>query len=413
MGSVFEGENLRIGRRVAIKVLHAGVAKERRLVERFEREARAAARIGSHRIADVLDLGDLPTGERYMVMEFLEGETLAERLKRVRKLAPREIVGIAVQLLEGLRVVHEAGIVHRDLKPANIFLARSDEGDFVKILDFGICKFRAAKDVQWTTAGANILGTPGYIAPEQIMDEDVDARADLYGVGVLIYRCVTGRLPYDASSSSELLEALRDGRVAAMATVAPDIDARFAAIVMKAIAFARGDRFQTAAEFSDALLEWGKAAEHVSDLLAEFLDLPAPSRVLPASSKPPRFGANGSEQVPLAAPVVTGIPSQPPSAETAEAAPMAATEPPTAETGTLDEPTAEDGREANARTLDASNEAAERGPPSDGPTPAPVPATAQETARTRAYSADGVRAVSVGAAVGVAAALIAYLTLLR
>src|SRR4051812_13892710 len=137
MGSVYEGENERIHRRVAIKVLHATVAATGDAVPRFEREAQAAGRIGSEHIVEVLDLGSLSGGERFMVMEFLEGESLGDRLRRRERLAPREVVGVLHQLLEGLAAAHQAGIVHRDLKPDNVFLVSSRAGvrDFVKILD--------------------------------------------------------------------------------------------------------------------------------------------------------------------------------------------------------------------------------------------------------------------------------------
>src|SRR4051812_33437697 len=146
MGAVYEGENIRIDRRVAIKVMHASMTRDRELVARFEREAHAAAKIGSKHIADVLDLGGLPSGDRFMIMEYLEGETLLARLKKVERLTTHEVAPIGAQLLAGLAKVHDAGIVHRDLKPANIFLATGDGGRvLVKILDFGICKMTREK----------------------------------------------------------------------------------------------------------------------------------------------------------------------------------------------------------------------------------------------------------------------------
>src|SRR5690606_35235155 len=128
-----------------IKVLHAAVATKADIVQRFEREAQAAGRIGSKHIVEVLDLGNLPDGDRFMVMEYLDGESLGDRLKRVKQLAPAELVPIVVQVLDGLAAAHEAGIVHRDLKPDNIFLLKPRSGsraeEFVKLLDFGVSKF--------------------------------------------------------------------------------------------------------------------------------------------------------------------------------------------------------------------------------------------------------------------------------
>ena len=143
MGAVYEGENVRIHRQVAIKVLHAGIAENVDAVQRFEREAQAAGRIGSDHIVEVLDLGNLPDGDRFMVMEYLDGESLSQRIQARGRLTPREAVPLMTQLLEGLGAAHGAGIIHRDLKPDNIYLLtrRRGSGDFVKILDFGISKF--------------------------------------------------------------------------------------------------------------------------------------------------------------------------------------------------------------------------------------------------------------------------------
>ena len=168
MGAVYEGENTRIHRRVAIKVLHTAVAAKADVVQRFEREAQAAGRIGSEHIVEVLDLGTAPDGARYMVMEFLEGESLGERIRRKQRLKPQEIVPILHEILEGLGAAHGAGIVHRDLKPDNVFLLHSRSGrrDFVKLLDFGVSKFATLEsDLSMTKSGA-VMGTPFYMSPE-------------------------------------------------------------------------------------------------------------------------------------------------------------------------------------------------------------------------------------------------------
>jgi eukaryotic-like serine/threonine-protein kinase len=258
MGAVYEGENVRIARRVAIKVLHSEIAQERKLVDRFAREAQAVARIGSKHVADVLDVGELASGDPYMVMEYLVGETLQERLDRVPALAPRAVIDIALQLLDGLGAMHRAGIIHRDLKPGNIFLTRTETGDFVKILDFGICKFGGAHDAQWTTAGSTVLGTPGYLSPEQLTTGESGILADLFAVGVMLYRCIAGRLPYDAVTKTALLLQIRDGRRIPIVDVVPGLDRDLAAIVMKSIALAPGDRYQDAGALSQALRDWAE-----------------------------------------------------------------------------------------------------------------------------------------------------------
>ena len=293
MGAVYEGHNQRIDRRIAIKVMHATIAEQRDAVTRFEREAQAAARIGSNHIVDVFDLGDLPTGERFMVMEFLEGESLLERFK-TRGLMPAEgAAHLVIQLLEGLAKVHEAGIVHRDLKPANVFLARTHHGtDFVKILDFGICKIlQDGRPGEAFTGVGDILGTPSYMSPEQLElgPHLLDARSDLYAVGILLYRALSGRLPYRANNLVELLMQLRAHKAAPIEDVV-DVDPAFASIVTRATAWDRTKRYQTARVFRQALESWLSGSRRVDHLLTDFLEVPgsvpAPAAPPPARERP-------------------------------------------------------------------------------------------------------------------------------
>jgi eukaryotic-like serine/threonine-protein kinase len=164
MGAVYLAEHMIIGKRVALKVLLGSVAGNETAVARFEREAQAAGRIGNDHILEIFDFGSLSDGARYMVCEFLDGETLAARLTRETRLTPAALVPIARQLLSGLSAAHDAGVVHRDLKPENIFILRQKAGlaDFVKIIDFGISKFQpltAADGMQMTATGI-VVGTP-------------------------------------------------------------------------------------------------------------------------------------------------------------------------------------------------------------------------------------------------------------
>jgi serine/threonine-protein kinase len=294
MGAVYEGHNLFLDRRVAIKVMHGSIARDREMVARFEREAHAAAKIGSRHIADVYDLGDLPNGDRFMIMEFLQGETLLARLKKVERLSPQEVVPIGIQLLDGLVKVHDAGIVHRDLKPANIFLATGfDEArELVKILDFGICKVtRENKSAaELSTGVGNLLGTLPYMCPEQLEHgtKVLDGRADIYSVGVMLYRCVAGRLPYRASNLLQLLTQLRAGGAPHVCDLAPDVDRAFGAIVDKAIEWDPKARYATARDFHKALVGWRSDLARVNRMLIDFLDASQPD-VLAAS--PPRPGS--------------------------------------------------------------------------------------------------------------------------
>ncbi|HTQ08267.1 MAG TPA: serine/threonine-protein kinase [Polyangiaceae bacterium] len=277
MGAVYEGENTRIHRRVAIKVLHAGVAEQAEAVARFEREAQAAGRIGSDHIVEVLDLGALPGGDRYLVMEFLDGDGLGARIKARGRLTPSELHPIAHQLMEGLAAAHGAGIIHRDLKPDNVFLLRSRAGqtDFVKLLDFGISKFNQLSGdsgFSMTRTGA-VMGTPYYMAPEQAKgSREMDHRVDLYAAGVILYEALTGQVPFSADTFNELLFKIVLEEPKPLAVVDPTIDPGFAAIVTKAMARDPGHRFQNAREFQQALAQW---AAGQGPMLTHALRVPA------------------------------------------------------------------------------------------------------------------------------------------
>jgi eukaryotic-like serine/threonine-protein kinase len=265
MGAVYEAENMRIHRKVAIKVLHAGVAQTGEAVSRFEREAQAAGRIGSEHIVEVLDLGNLPSGDRYMVMEFMDGDALSGRIRTRVRLTPSEIYPIMHQLLEALAAAHGAGIIHRDLKPDNVYLLKSRGGkaDFVKLLDFGISKFNQLSGdsgFSMTRTGA-VMGTPYYMAPEQAKGaRDLDHRVDLYAAGVILYEAITGEVPFNADTFNELLFKIVLEAAKPVEQVVPNTDPNFAAIVNKSMAREPSQRFQTAREFQQALEQWAAGA---------------------------------------------------------------------------------------------------------------------------------------------------------
>jgi serine/threonine-protein kinase len=265
MGAVYEGGNTLIARRVAIKVLHAHLLKKAEVVARFEQEAQAAGRIRNDHINEVIDLGTLDDGSRYIVLEFLEGETLKDRVKRAGRLTPMQAVDIVRQVLVGLSAAHRAGIIHRDLKPGNVFILWEKLGqrDFVKIIDFGVSKFLLARDGDdLDTTNVNVvLGTPHYMAPEQLRrSRDVDVRADLYSVGVILYKAVTGRVPYEATSIHELIFMLVQSDPKPPEKVAPGLDPTFLRILNKAIERDVEARFQSADEFIAELDQWRMAA---------------------------------------------------------------------------------------------------------------------------------------------------------
>ena len=208
MGKVYLAEHVEIGKRVALKVLHASYSRMPDLVERFRREARAASKIGHPNIVDVTDSGATADGSVYFVMEYLEGVELGSVIEREGALDIARALRISGQICRALSAAHREGIIHRDLKPENIFLiTRGGEADVVKVLDFGIAKTteaEAARERRLTSPGM-AMGTPEYMAPEQAAGRAADARTDIYSLGAIMYEMVTGLPPYTGDNFMEIL----------------------------------------------------------------------------------------------------------------------------------------------------------------------------------------------------------------
>jgi eukaryotic-like serine/threonine-protein kinase len=298
MGTVYEGENLRIRRRVAIKVMRAADEPSTELLARFEREAQIASQIPSDHITEVLDLGELDNGQLFIVMEYLEGQSLAARLDRVGRLQPRELVGLMRQLLVALSAAHRAGVIHRDIKPDNIFILDEKAGlsDFIKLLDFGVSKLhRPGSESHLTQRGA-VVGTPSYMSPEQVSGAEPSPLWDLYSVGVIAYRALTGEVPFKSLQLDELVYKVALGRFVPPIERVTGLDPELNSIVCRAMARLPEQRFQDADHFIAALDAW---LEHTG----EFLLSPAPgsrppglltSRSATPRSAPPRSGPPAS-----------------------------------------------------------------------------------------------------------------------
>ncbi|MEJ7730082.1 MAG: protein kinase [Polyangiaceae bacterium] len=263
MAAVYEAENIDIGKRVAIKVLAQELTASAVVVERFLREARAAAAIRSPYICDVYDSGRLEDGRPFLVLELLEGESLYERMTKVRHMDAESTLSIISQTCRGLTKAHAASIVHRDLKPENIFLTKDEESStlLAKILDFGLAKFYlpmdgsgGEKQARLTREGA-VFGTPAYMSPEQVRGQGaVDHRADLWALGCITYECLTGKTVWATEQGVAMTFAqIANAPLPRPAKIRPDVPIAFTEWFDKALDRNIDKRFQTAKEFAEEL----------------------------------------------------------------------------------------------------------------------------------------------------------------
>jgi serine/threonine-protein kinase len=261
MGSVFEAENIPLGRSVAVKVLHPAQARKKTAVKRFHQEARAAGAIGHPNICEVYDLGTLDDGSPYLVMERLVGETLADRIASEGGLPFEDVIDVLTQVLSGLVAAHEKGIVHRDIKPENVFLTRRVGcPPLAKLLDFGVSKMitpmfgnEKDEDLDLTRTGM-VMGTPFYMSPEQARgDRNLDARVDLYACGIMMYEALTGKRPFTAANYNALLLQILTTKPRPARELRPAMPLGFDEVLDKALARNRDERFQTAAAFQREL----------------------------------------------------------------------------------------------------------------------------------------------------------------
>ncbi|WP_437972667.1 serine/threonine-protein kinase [Sorangium sp. So ce295] len=252
MGSVWVADHLALGTQVAVKFMAPAYADQTGFVERFRREAMAAAQIKSPHVAQVFDHGVTPDGVPFIVMELLEGEDLKSRMQRLGALPPVEVTTIVSQTAKALGRAHQVGIVHRDIKPDNIFLLDVEGELFVKVLDFGVAK-RVQGELGMTSTGS-VLGTPLYMSPEQLLSaKHVDFRADLWGLAVVAYHALTEQVPFRGETLGALSVVLHTGIFTPPSEVRPELSPAIDAWMKKALAHDPAARFSSARQMAEAL----------------------------------------------------------------------------------------------------------------------------------------------------------------
>lgn len=256
MGAIFEARQTTIGTVLAVKLLTVENADERGFTSRFLREAKGASKVRHENVIDIIDFGKTESGHAYYVMEFLEGEDLQDLLDREERIPWSRAKHLVIQVLDALHAAHEKGLVHRDMKPANCYrITRAGDQDYIKLIDFGIAKDVSA-DVSTMTDTGVVMGTPHYMAPEQATAQPVDARTDVYAMGVILFHLLTGSRPFNADSVVAVLtKHLTEKRPSPRdrcpeAGISPELERT----LLKAMAKEPDDRWQTAAEFRDALM---------------------------------------------------------------------------------------------------------------------------------------------------------------
>jgi len=254
MGTVYEATHLRLEKRVAVKVMARELTANAEALERFRREARVTSSLGHPHIVQVLDFSALPTGEPFLVMEYLKGEDLDHRLRRVRRLSIDEVVSITNQVASALAATHSEGVVHRDLKPGNIYLlAAAGAIDFVKVLDFGISKVRSA--TTQLTRASSIMGTPNYMSPEQAKGDidEIDERTDQWALACIAWECLSGECPFVGENAPSILYRIVHEPPPSLLPRAADLAPQVEDVLARALSKNKADRFANVSDFTLAL----------------------------------------------------------------------------------------------------------------------------------------------------------------
>ncbi len=270
MGVVYEARHEVLGSGVALKFLHADLAKRPGLTQRFLQEARVSATIQSPHVTHVTDVDTAQDGSPYLVMELLSGQSLQSMLDQHGKLPQDQAVDFALQILAGLEAAHAIGVVHRDMKPDNGFVTPSPGGPILKLIDFGIAKLRVSSEFgKGLTRAGVVMGTPEYMAPEQLLSaHTTDHRADIYSLGVMLFELLSGLRPADGDDAEQIIAAVEAGRVRKLAEVAPTAPPGLVALVERATLPDREQRFEGAAAMRLALAAFAGQLSHAGRLAA-------------------------------------------------------------------------------------------------------------------------------------------------